>query len=237
VIQPQRYQEGCTVPLMSACGDAGAPVTGALRLLRAASFAASVLILALTAHVVGGAAAPSPMVIAAIAMLMLPVASLLAGRRRGLPALAGGLLAGQVVLHHVFMAFAASPVCRVLPGPTAPATGGAYLHDHARMTQAAFSSCASVAPAPSHDGGTSLWMVLAHGVAIAALAVLLTRGEQVLWLVADRLIPRLPAPVVLVRPCITRLAILARRVVAPRPPLLAGGTGRRGPPLAAGAPA
>jgi hypothetical protein len=205
-------------------------VTGLPRLLRAGVFVACALALALVAHVAGGAAAPPGAVLGMIGLLMVPAATLLAGRRRRWPGLTAALLATQGALHYGFMTFSAGPVCHAWMGnPASAVIGGG----HAGMEMGPMSVMCGVPVSPAVAGGTGagLWMAVCHLVAAAALAVLLSHGERVLWLLADWLMPRVPAVVRVSEVPAWGAPIESGPGAAPRPPLLPGGIGRRGPPL------
>lgn len=119
--------------------------------------------------------------------------------------------ASQVLLHAVLTA-----------AETSTATCTTTDSHHAVVT------CAGGTTPTPHDTGAG--MVLAHTVAALLLALVLARGEEAVWRVAQMLWPRLPAvPVLLLvvgqafAP--SRGGEPSRAVVAP------GGFGQRGPPI------
>ncbi|WP_432510815.1 hypothetical protein [Kineococcus sp. SYSU DK001] len=82
-------------------GPAG-PTGGTLRLLRAGGVAATVLGLAAGSHASAGGALPGPLLLGAVAVLLVAVCLLPAGRRLSWPVLAALLGGGQFALHSLF---------------------------------------------------------------------------------------------------------------------------------------
>ncbi|HEX9088111.1 MAG TPA: hypothetical protein VF867_11345, partial [Arthrobacter sp.] len=112
------------------------------------------------------------------------------GLKLNLPAMAGLLGAGQLVLHEAFTAFSGPA-----PGGSAPGPAGAPGHHLAAVPLPA--SVDSHLTAPGLDPQLSLLMLAGHTLATLLCALLLARGEEALWSLAAWLRPllRLPVPV------------------------------------------
>lgn len=160
---------------------------GAVRVVRALGFLAAVVWLTAAGHTLGGGEA-SPAGVAALAFLAWPVA--LAGSRRQrrlrhlLPVLAVGQLAGHGLLDFFAAGGSALGACEVSGGHHA-------LHLGCAPELGGDAALAVMAPMPSMTT-TGLGMAAMHLLAALALALLLARGEVVLWSVIDRVLHRVP---------------------------------------------
>jgi len=177
-----------------------APVTGMLRLTRAAVLTLATVSLSLAAHVAAGGSAPGPV---GLMLLVAPVLALslsVTGRRLGLAAVGTVLALIQVGLHRAFMALG-----------TGGATGAGLTTDHhGYLVRSALGPPGGFGPTPFDgsplgggllDGalsGTSPAMAGAHVVAAGLVALLLARGEATLWSVWSWLRPVLPVAAQLV---------------------------------------
>ncbi|WP_432491666.1 hypothetical protein [Kineococcus gypseus] len=197
------------------------PDGGALRLVRAAVLALSVVALAAGAHAASDERLPPPLVLLALVVLTCCGAVALTGRRLSAPALLAVLGGGQALLHEALLALAVQTV-------DVPA------HGHHQVW---------VPLAPAVDGavggaaGGSPPVLLTHAAATVAAALLLARGERAVWSLWAWLQPLrvvvlavLRVPVLLpVAPVPVLVGVRPRSVVGRRP-------ARRGPP-AGSAPA
>jgi hypothetical protein len=155
--------------------------------------ALTVLALAAGAHTLAGGQLPSPGILLAL-LALTGLASTTATRLKlNLPALAGLLGAGQLVLHEAFTAFSGPALSPSLAGT---ASGPGDLAHHAGPVPLP-AGIGSTLAAPGPDSGPSLLMLAGHALATLLCAVLLARGEAALWALAAWLRPllRLPAPV------------------------------------------
>ncbi|MBM6400360.1 hypothetical protein [Phycicoccus sonneratiae] len=173
----------------------------------------AVLGVSAAAHELGGGHVPGALALVVLGVVLAPATWLALARPRGPLALLT-LLAGAQVVVHVGLASMAPGV-----GARAPMPG----HDH--LPAGLSPGSAAVMPEMGHAGPS---MLLLHVVATLALALLLSRVEDVLWRVVCALLPRVAA--VVHRPALVRLAVAA---TAPRPagraPRPVGG---RAPPVA-----
>ena len=162
--------------------------------LRSAMVGLTVLSLAAGAHTLAGGQLPSPGILLAL-LALTGLASTTATRLKlNLPALAGLLGAGQLVLHEAFTAFSA-PALTPAPAGALSGPAGDLAHHAGPVPFAA--GLESPLAASGLDPGHSLLMLAGHAVATLLCAVLLARGEAALWALAAWLRPllRLPAPV------------------------------------------
>ena len=161
--------------------------------LRSAMVALTVLSLAAGAHTLAGGQLPSPGILLAL-LALTGLASTTATRLKlNLPALAGLLGAGQLVLHEAFTAFSGPALSPALAGA---ASGPGDLAHHVGPVPLP-TGIGSTLEASGLDPGLSLLMLAGHALATLLCAVLLARGEAALWALAAWLRPllRLPAPV------------------------------------------
>jgi hypothetical protein len=183
------------------------------RLLRTTVLSAVVLLLAAVAHGAGGAGTPS---FGDALLLAGPVtlAAWFATRRRLVPvALVVFVVGGQWLLHGAFGALA--------QGSAAPG------HQHGP---------AVVDAVTVHEHGLPTSMVVAHSVAAVLVALWLSAGERLLWVVVEWLLFR---PLAVLRAAAPRVVGAApiRRCVARLDPVgvrvLCSNVSWRGPPAAA----
>lgn len=149
-----------------------------------------VIALAAGAHTAGGGVLPAAGITATLgAMLLLPV-RLLVSRQLPARALLPVLAAGQLLLHELFGLLAPHQGCLPAGGPPAH-------HGPGPGTWCA-AAVETVPAAHLHlgEGFPALPMALAHLLAAAAAALMITRGETALRFAADCLLAlfRLPAP-------------------------------------------
>jgi len=196
-------------------GAPAGPLTGRSRLLRAGVLGSASMLLATGAHLMGGGAVPSAGLLAVAAFLVGLVAVTATSRRCRLRLLLPLLAVEQAVLHLVFNAADAGTACLLAAthaGHAATSGGGCLPADPMTMAP----------PSPA------MWV--SHLVATVLTAWLLTRGEAVLWALAERLV-RLATAVpgarpsrrrpVLVTPALPTLAaVLLGRAAARAPPAL-----------------
>lgn len=167
-----------------------------MRLVRAGVLTALVVGLSTLAHRLGGADAPGLFAIAVLTTILWPVAILATRRRLGPVALLTGLGAGQL-LGHGLLGWLGSGATGVT-GVSASVSVECLQHaTHAASAVSAASvACATdtvAAAAHAHaQAGTSLPMLAAHVAATLVAAVLVARGERVLWRVLDLVLRALP---------------------------------------------
>lgn len=198
-----------------------------LRTLRGASASGIATVIAALSHTAGGAQAPAPLIVVAMAALLTPGAILLVGARPRLPRLATTVLATQAAFHLAFLALG-SPVA------THPAAESHAAH----LAHAAHAAAASTQLGhPTHlatlaASQTDARMIGAHLVAALLTVALLHRGEAVVRAIASwaSVVVRraAPQPLLLARThapgaAPARLARALRIVAGPRSP--------RGPPV------
>ncbi|MDN3311464.1 hypothetical protein QWJ90_11035 [Microbacterium oryzae] len=151
-----------------------------LRTLRGASASGIATVIAALSHTAGGAQAPAPLIVLAMASLLMPGAILLVGARPRLPRLAATVLTTQAAFHLAFLALG-SPV--TLP------TAGSHAAHVAHAAHAAASSSTHL-DHPTHlatlaASQTDARMIGAHLVAALLTVALLHRGETVLRAIAS----------------------------------------------------
>lgn len=154
----------------------------------------TILSLAAGAHTLAGGQLPSAGILLALLALTGLVSTTATRLKLTLPALAGLLGAGQLVLHEAFTAFSAPALSPALAGAVSGPAGG--LAHHAGQVPLPAGLGSPVA-ASGLDSGLSLLMLAGHALATLLCAVLLARGEAALWALAAWLRPllRLPDPV------------------------------------------
>lgn len=158
--------------------------------LRSALVALTVLSLAAGAHMLAGGRLPSPGILLALLALTALASTTATRLKLNLPALAGLLGAGQLVLHEAFTAFSAPALSAAMSGPA-----GDLAHHAGPVPLPAGGD--SPLTASGLDSGLSLLMLAGHALATLLCALLLARGEAALWALAAWLRPllRLPASV------------------------------------------
>ncbi|MDI3242734.1 hypothetical protein QK292_14340 [Arthrobacter sp. AL08] len=162
--------------------------------LRSAMVALTILSLAAGAHTLAGGQLPVSGILLALLALTGLAATTATRLKLNLPALAGLLGAGQLLLHEAFTALSPQALGGSASGPAGPAAPhhlAAIPHFLGPELQTASSGTAAEAPF------VSLLMLAGHALATLLCAVLLARGEDALWSLAAWLRPllRLPAPV------------------------------------------
>ena len=146
------------------------------RAVRVAALGAASLVLATSAHIIGGGTLPSLGVLALTALVLGLVAVPLTGRRCRTGVLVAVLGVQQSLLHLVFTAVAEQRGCE-------PSDLVATAHQLG-------AACAMNMPMdmPMTAAGPSWPMILAHAAATAATAWLLARGEAWLWRTAEQVV-------------------------------------------------
>lgn len=184
-----------------------------LRLVRGAAASSVATIVAAVSHTIGGGAPPHPLLIAALAVFLAPVAALLIGRRLSLFRLSAVVVLSQSVFHVLFVALNATVTPMV-------ASAG---HHHALTLGPVGDTTAGAAQDAS--------MLGAHAFAAILTIALLWRGETLLRAIARwvraALRPRMPRAAV-VWPVPASIARTARAFI---PAVRAGDILRRGPPV------
>jgi hypothetical protein len=181
-----------------------APVSARIpfHLLRSATVAATVVLLAAGAHILGGGSLPGAGIMAAVLAMTGLVSTLVTRRQLRLPAMTAVLGAGQLALHEVFTALSvpASPAASVV-GAGHHLTGQVDLAGGRGPGERGlpFAQAAEAASGHAHQVDTPLAAVMLTGHIVATLlcAGLLARGEAALWLLAAWLRPlvHVPSPV------------------------------------------
>lgn len=170
--------------------------------LRSAMVALTVLSLAAGAHTLAGGQLPAAGILLAL-LALTGLASTTATRLKlGLPAMAGLLGAGQLVLHQAFAAFSGPAAAGSVSGPAAGPGGSqagpaAGVIPHHLGTVSFPAGDGSQLAAAGPDSWPALLMLAGHALATLLCAMLLARGEDALWLLAAWLRPllRLPAAI------------------------------------------
>ncbi|WP_051629055.1 hypothetical protein [Arthrobacter sp. UNC362MFTsu5.1] len=195
---------------------------GTLRLVRCLLVTGTVVGLAAGAHVLGGGALPAPEIVAALTCLVLASVMQVTGRDLSLGRIAAVLGGSQILLHEAFTVLSTGSACQAAASPAA------HQGDHGSAL------CLSPALAGSahtvgHDGA-GVAMMLAHLLAVAVSALLISRAEAALVQVMAWLRPLMhaPCPVIVgvyrkprLRPGPDPVAPLSRNLAA---------VGVRGPP-------
>ena len=192
--------------------------------LRSVLVSLTILTLAAGAHTLGGGQLPAGGILLAL-LALTGLASTTATRLKlGLPALAGLLGAGQLVLHEAFSVFSAPALAGAVTGPA----GDAALHHAGPAPLPA--GAASVLAA---SGSDSLLMMAGHALATLLCAALLARGEDALWSLAAWLRPLLRLPAAAAPDAVAVSAATGRPAEsAPLPRRNLRRDCRRGPPAA-----
>lgn len=142
-----------------------------------------------SAHVAAGGAAPGPVLIVLLGVVVTAVAAQVVRCRLGLPALVGVLAAGQVILHYA-LGFSAPSAAGCAARSGSSAAGHALHNGHGvdggvlASGDAALCADGGMAVAGPAGAGAGWWMLAAHAVAIVLLAAVLARGERAVWAVA-----------------------------------------------------
>jgi hypothetical protein len=171
---------------------------------------------------------------AALALLVVPLvwaAVVVTARPLGAWTLAGALGGAQLVLHEALMALS-GPTCAL---PTS-VTGMHMPHMGAVPVSSAVAGCAAHTTMAGAAPGAGPAMVLAHGVATVLTALLLAHGERALAGTLALLRSAKLRLTVVAAPTPYALIQVARTLhtydpARPASAVLAGGAGRRGPPV------
>lgn len=154
-------------------------MTGWHKSVRALFAALMTTMLALLMHV-GAGGDVSLLGTGIVFVFVLWAAMILAGRRLGHLGLASILGLGQL-LTHVSMGWFGTPAVLLSAG----STGAMTASEHQAMMQAPgsldLSGASAMGPAMNHSNGAGVPMVIAHIVAVVVTAVLLKRGEDLLF--------------------------------------------------------
>jgi hypothetical protein len=186
-----------------------------MRAVRGGSFATSAVVLAATAHLLGGGRLPTVSTLVALIAPTALVATALSARLRGPVAITAATGALQAGLHEAIELITGMTGC-----PTAT-PGGAVRH----------LAGPSHHPAALHCAGAQMTFQMArwHVLATVLTALLLAYGERLLVRLAGAILPRVPASHGGGILSGSRLFALVPRPV-PVPVVARGGTCRRGPP-------
>ncbi|WP_243224985.1 hypothetical protein [Microbacterium sp. CIAB417] len=182
-----------------------------LRLKRAAAASSTATVLAAVSHTIGGGMPPHPLLVAAVSVLLIPLAAALIGRGPSAVRTVLTVLVSQAVFHVLFQVLGGT-----LTDRAAPSVG----HEHHLVV------LGPVVAAAAPDAP----MLVSHLLAAIGTALLIWHGERILRGIARwaraRLLRTLPTP-----------PVLARVRPAPIAPVLAGTltplsetVSRRGPP-------
>ncbi|MFB0837334.1 hypothetical protein LFT44_15440 [Arthrobacter sp. FW306-05-C] len=190
-----------------------------LRFPRAMAVTTAMVALAASAHVMAGGALPHPVIFLGLVALVLAPVMILARSKVAAPAMAGLLVASQLILHEAFNALS-------MPAGFQHIAVG-HLHGPGSVLPA-------TAFTPDYAVPNTLMLVL-HAAATLATAVVLARGEAAVWALAAWLRPtiRILTPVVIpdwpLQPARPAVVVLSRWRNLRLP-------ARRGPPLVPTAP-
>lgn len=157
-------------------------------LLRATAVSAGILTLAAGAHILGGGDLPAPGILLAVLALTGLAATTATRFKLNVAAMTALLGAGQLALHEIFTAFTAPGIST---GAIAAGAGSADIHHASRAAGPLIGSTTHLHGTDSAEGTL---MLLAHIVATAACALLLTKGEDALWALAAWLRPLVRLP-------------------------------------------
>jgi hypothetical protein len=153
------------------------------RAVRVAALGATSLLLATSAHAVGGGDLPALGVLVVTAIVLGLVAVPLTARRCRTGVLLAVLGVQQTLLHLLFSSAAARPGCDPSGLEAAAHQLGAACGMHSAGPMGVQST------GPMADAGITSWtMIVAHIVATVATAYLLGRGEAWLWRTAEQAI-------------------------------------------------
>jgi hypothetical protein len=146
------------------------------RFVRSSVIATLILVLSTSSHLVGGGTLPDPAILLLLAALVLAAVTSVSGRVLSLPALAAVLLAGELALHTALTALTGGPAC-----------AGASAAQHHASAAVDCQPLTGQLTESAEPGGTL--MLVAHACAAALLALLISKGEAALELLAAWLRP------------------------------------------------
>lgn len=190
-----------------------------LRLLRGSAASCIATLLAALSHTLGGGSPPHPLLILAVAVLLIPVSALLVGSRIRLAGLTAAVAATQFVFHGIF---------EVTGGitPTGLALGA---HHHGAIV---LDFGASGTADPSLLAASPV-MLVAHLAAALVTTALLWRGELLVQAIARWVRAKLRAPQPVLQHGSDLRVPVSRSVARVSFRLLADCAWRRGPPVPA----
>ncbi|XAS68516.1 hypothetical protein V3C33_04190 [Micrococcaceae bacterium Sec5.7] len=193
--------------------------------LRSSVVAASVVVLAACAHVVGGGELPAPGIMLAAAVLTGLAATAATRLRLNFLALTAILGAGQLVLHEVFTALGGSVPATASGIPSLHHTGPGSLPVAGQLDAAVHLH--------QLDSVAAVWMLSAHALATVGTALLLAKGETALWALAAWLRPLIQLPDAVKPDAVAAAAVTGQPAAATPPPWRnLRQDSRRGPPSA-----
>ncbi|MBG0740110.1 hypothetical protein IV500_12040 [Paeniglutamicibacter antarcticus] len=205
-------------------------VSAPFRWLRSGTIAVTILALAAGAHTLAGGVLPEPILLLALTALTAVVSVAVTSIRVPLALMLALLGASQLLLHNAFDLLSNPMV------PTAALVDPAMAHHLMGVHTALAPQATAMAQMSMQPGypSAALAMTLAHVGATLATAVVLAKGEEALWLLADWLRPLVrlagPAPVA-VAPFQALTA--ANSPIRPQPWRNLRADCRRGPPTVA----
>ncbi len=183
-----------------------------LRLLRAATASGGATLVAAASHTTAGGAAPHPLLVVAVAILLVPLAALLIGARISRARTALTVLTSQGLFHLVF---------QLLGTPTGTATPAGHQH---HLDLAALGPAVATA-APDSP------MLVGHIVAAILTTALVCHGESSVRAVVGWVQARLRHAVAVFRPLSEHPVLPVFSIRAPDDDPLAASVSRRGPPV------
>lgn len=185
-----------------------------LRLLRAATASGAATLIAAASHTTAGGAAPHPLLVLAVATLLVPLAALLIGARVSRARTALTVVMSQGLFHLVFQLLG-TPT-----GTTAPSG-----HQHHLDLAALGPVVTATAP--------DLLMIVGHVIAALLTTALVCHGESSVRAIARWVHARLRNAVAVFRPLAEHPVLPVFSIRAPDEDHLAASVSRRGPPALA----
>lgn len=182
-----------------------------LRLLRAATASGAATLVAAASHTTAGGAAPHPLLVIALATLLVPLAALLIGARVSRARIALTVLVSQGVFHLVFQLLGTPTGATTLTG-----------HEHHLDLAALGPVVATTAP--------DALMLVGHLIAAIITTALLCHGESSVRAIAGWVQARLRHTARLFRPGHERPASPVFAIRVPNENDFAVSVSRRGPP-------
>ncbi|MEV7798251.1 hypothetical protein AB0O14_04120 [Microbacterium foliorum] len=182
-----------------------------LRLLRAAAASGAATLVAAASHTTAGGAAPHPLLVLAVATLLVPLAALLIGARVSRARVALTVLVSQGLFHLVF---------QLLGTPTG-ATALSGHHHHLDL--------AALGPVVAATAPDAL-MLVGHVIAAIITTALVCHGESSVRAIAGWVQARLRHTVTVFRPAHERPAFPVFVIRVPKENDFSASVSRRGPP-------
>lgn len=190
------------------------------RIVRAVATAVVVFFLAAGAHLAGGAALPSPLILAALAASTLLAVTVLARKKLPFTAVLGTLSIGQIVLHQAFTTLTTTAAC-------VSASRGHFGTQQVHC---------SPSGAMEHSHAFSMFddplMLAAHSAAVVVTALMLYHGETALVLALRRFQPLAALPRLITYPPLADLPLVPEAPTRNYLQPLLNIRPVRGPPLA-----